>query len=556
MRNPDTNVWSLRQRALLLPLLSLSILALAATPAWAADDDPCSGRRVRSLGGAHAVLRAPLGDLEDLQKRLPELEAGMREMIAEDPSLGAGAADALIAAIRAGAVGERKLDRNEAMQWMVYQPKRGELARIAPPCVELKRDYDAFEITVEVPEPVPVAANDARCELAVTRHCQHTDPTITLDLTGSSSGAAAWRAGQQLTAEGSRWAIADPAPCSLEQTFTVTAAGTPPPPHTARVYRFLIPKVCSNLAYLGEAPRKVLAAAGPPATCEKTVTAAQCEPWGEASVDPQTIEVHDPVAVRATTWSDCVVTAEATHRGVATPIALDDSGQGTYTPETACWGETGHEIRVEIANAAGSGTKATASLEVRPHDWTLRAGLAHYAPRDGEQERDISLVFAPTGREQYEVDSGFGLSLALEKRLNGRWGIEGAALFGRTETSYELTAGGETGEDDHNANFYAFTVGPNLHLLQCKAADLYVGLFAGYGGLADPNYWVFGHHFHADLSGEFVWGAQIGVDVPFSPSSRWGFHAGARYFALEQETDAGKFDVDPLIVQAGLSYRF
>jgi hypothetical protein len=520
--------------------------------------DPCQGRHVRHLGGAHAVDPRPLADLADLQRRLPQLEAGMRAMIAQDPSIGAGAADALVAAIRSGnGVSERELGRAEAMEWMVYQPEKGRLDRIAPPCVELDRDYAAFEITVEVADAKPAAAVAARCELVVTRNCEHENPTLTLDLAGSSAGARVEHNGHAVNGQGTRFSLADDAPCSQDQSFVVRAQDAGAPAHTARVYRFLIPKACSNLAFLGEAPARQIAAASAPTTCEKTVTAPQCQPWAELAVDPTSVEVHHPAAVRARPgWSDCSASLTASCSGQGTPIEISPTGEATYTPARTCCGEAGWDLRLEARNVAGQAAQATAILGVEPHAWTLRPSLVYYSPRDGEQARNIDLPFGQSGRESYEVDSGFGVGVALEKRLDPRWGVEGAAIFGRTETTYELTTGGQTGEDDHAANFFAFTVGPNLHLLRCRAADLYVGLFAGYGGLADPNYWVFGHHFHADLSGEFIWGAQIGVDVPFKPESDWGFHAGLRYFGNEQETDAGSFDVDPLLVEAGLSYRF
>ena len=97
---------------------------------------------------------------------------------------------------------------------------------------------------------------------------------------------------------------------------------------------------------------------------------------------------------------------------------------------------------------------------------------------------------------------------------------------------------------------------PNFHLLGCCTTDLYLGPFIGYGGLADPNYWALGHHFHADFSGDFVWGAQLGLDVPFKPTLDRGFHAGVRWLNLSQDTDAGSIDIDPLLVEAGLFFRF
>ena len=45
-----------------------------------------------------------------------------------------------------------------------------------------------------------------------------------------------------------------------------------------------------------------------------------------------------------------------------------------------------------------------------------------------------------------------------------------SAIFGQTEATYELSLGGASGEYDLSPKFYAFTVGPNFHLLGCGAA--------------------------------------------------------------------------------------
>jgi hypothetical protein len=64
------------------------------------------------------------------------------------------------------------------------------------------------------------------------------------------------------------------------------------------------------------------------------------------------------------------------------------------------------------------------------------------------------------------------------------------------------------------------------------------------------------HRFVASFDRRFLWGAQLGLDVPFSGAGPWGFHGGLRYIDLSQDTDAGSLKVDPLLVELGLSYRF
>ncbi|OQC35723.1 MAG: hypothetical protein BWX64_02339 [Acidobacteria bacterium ADurb.Bin051] len=74
--------------------------------------------------------------------------------------------------------------------------------------------------------------------------------------------------------------------------------------------------------------------------------------------------------------------------------------------------------------------------------------------------------------------------------------------------------------------------------------------------MADPNYWVGDRRLQATFDSDFVWGAQLGLDVPFKPVRDSGLHFGVRYMGLEQKTDIGKLKVDPLLAEVGLFFRF
>ncbi len=463
--------------------------ALSPAPAAAADIDDCRGEQVQVLGGPHAITHRALVDAADLRQRLPELEASIRSVVVGDPSLGPVVADALIAEIRDGSrITQRPMQRSEAVRWMAYQPEPGRFAAISPACLRLKRSYDAFEITVEIPEPV-TAAQTPTCIVSATRSCAVENPTIAVTVRGSSPGARVTMvAGGQpevaVGTAGDNFTVRDPGPYDLDVVFTVSAQGAVTP-RRARVFRFLMPKVCGNLAYLGEDPSKTIAAAGTPATCQQSARVATCAP-------------------------------------VTAPLPV--------TPPPA------------VAERCGDG-------------WVARPFLFGFFPRGSEQKRDILLSSGPA-RESFELDNGYGVGFALERRLGPVVGIEGAMLVGRGDSTFRLDNGTASASDSHDTTFYALTAGPNFHLLGCDGADLYLGPFLGYGGFADPNYWVDGHHFAATFDGRFLWGAQLGLDVPFGGASAWGFHGGLRYMDLSQDTDAGSIKVNPLIAEIGLSYRF
>ncbi len=224
-------------------------------------------------------MRSPVMPIDDrpaCAAGCPSSKRASATVVGRDPSLGPVVADALIAAIRDGAgITERPMRRDEAVHWMAYQPKPGRIEVISPACLRLERSYDSFEITVEIPE-AGVGEPGAACAVSATRDCASSNPKITVDLRGSSPGArVTMSAGGQpavaVGAAGRELRDRRPGPVRARAVFTVRAQGAPATARTARVFRFLMPKICGNLAYLGEAPSRTIAAAGAALTCEKSV---------------------------------------------------------------------------------------------------------------------------------------------------------------------------------------------------------------------------------------------------------------------------------------------
>ena len=468
-----------------------------ATPA-SAELTTCTGPIVTRLAGPHAITRQPILDLAALKRRLPQLEASIHAVVAKDPSLGPSVADALIAAIKMGSVGitERVMARQEKVLWMAHQPEPGRIEAITAACLRLERDYDAFEIAVAIAEPTPPAVVPV-CAITAERDCAASNPSIRVELGGSSPGARVTltTSAQPATAVGDRrssFTVPDPGPYEVDAVFTVRIAPEPVIAK-ARVYRFLMPKICGNLAYLGEGPSQAIPAdanSAPPQGCEARVQVARCE-------------------------------------------RRPNAGSGLVVPPRP-------PQENEVACDEG---------------WKARIFLFGYFPSGDDQERDL-LIGGQPADERFSVDSGYGIGASVERRYGKVLGIEAAFLVGRGNSEYRIDIGNDFEVDTHRVNFFALTAGPNFHLLGCAGADFYVGPFVGYGGFGDPNYWAFDHHFRASFDGRFLWGAQIGLDLPFADQGPWGFHGGLRYFSLAQDTDAGSLEVDPLIVEAGIAYRY
>lgn len=484
-----------RPAALLLTLAGAFLAFLPASPAAAQSSaEICTGKRVVTrLAGPHAVSKRSVADVAALRQRLPELEASIRTVVGKDPSLGPAVADALIEAIRSGAtITERPMQRNESVRWMAYQPHPGQYDVITPACLRLERGYEAFEITVEVADPVRPAPAPT-CSISVDRSCVASGSSFSVNTSGSSPGAKVTMtgpSGSEAPVSGGR--VTDSQPYDTDATFTVRVEGAPAPANTARVYRFLMPKVCGNIAYLGEGPEKTLASSAAPQSCEKSVRVERCPP--------------------------------------ALPVEPVEPEPGPVTGGD------------EMASCSDT--------------WTARGFVFGYFPLGSDQERDVIVPGNLPGDETFGMTNGFGIGASVERRFTDLVGLELGLMVGRGSSDYEITLrDGRTEDDSHDVNFFALTVGPNFHLARCSSVDVYVGPFVGYGGFGDPNYWAFDHHFNAAFDGDFIYGAQLGLDLPLRRGP-WGFHTGLRWFKLDQDTDAGKLEVDPLIFELGVTYGF
>lgn len=495
---PPQSIFSAGLSAGLSAVLSavLTVALLFSAPLFGADGQTCQGTVVTHLGGAHAVARPAFKDLANLQRRLPELEASFRAAVAKDPSLGPDAADALLDALRSGTgVTQRSMRRDEPIHWMAYQPKPGQFGVLAPACLQLGRSYDAFEVTVMLPGKVAAAQPKAECRIQATRDCTAAGTGIVIDLQGSSPNATVSLdiEGQPTRDLGARGERwTFEDPGPYDATLTVRAQVAAAAPPPARALHFLIPKICGNLTYLGET-----SAAPTPA---------------EGDLEPILCE-------RSVHVAQCAVTA----------------------PPTAMAPEPMAPKPTVVADRCEAG-------------WVARGFLLGLFPTGSDLNRDLVLASGPAW-ETFSLDSGYGLGASLERRFGLVVGLEVAALAARGDSEYRFTQGGTTGTDTHSTNFLALTVGPNFHFLGCDGVDLYAGPFVGYGGFADPNYRVAGNNFVASFDRDFLWGAQLGLDVPFR-GGPWAFHAGLRYLELDQDTDGGPIAVDPLLVELGLAYQF
>lgn len=176
----------------------------------------------------------------------------------------------------------------------------------------------------------------------------------------------------------------------------------------------------------------------------------------------------------------------------------------------------------------------------------IRGGIAYHMP-DAEETVEVDEF----GSLDIEGDDATGFFLAYEARFSKLLGVEIFATRAEPEFEtrlgdYEIPAETVTQAGKTDVEFNAVTAGLNVHVFGRGAVDLYVAPLFGYA--------FFGDTFQDDI----VYGAGVGLDVGFGKRGL-AFTASVRYLKSKAEVEDEEnveIDLDPLIISAGLAYRF
>ena len=158
-----------------------------------------------------------------------------------------------------------------------------------------------------------------------------------------------------------------------------------------------------------------------------------------------------------------------------------------------------------------------------------------------------------------EVDSAWGGSLGWEWRC-GHWvGIDLNAIYAKHDI--DAVGFGKVGD----TAFVPVTLGLNVHVTPTSSpVDVFVGPLFGYAIFDDLETQVDGFALKADVGTSFVYGVNLGIEVP-APKRGWAFFAAVKYLVAEYDADltvdradAGNLgvDVDPWVGQFGIAYRY
>lgn len=182
-------------------------------------------------------------------------------------------------------------------------------------------------------------------------------------------------------------------------------------------------------------------------------------------------------------------------------------------------------------------------------DMQVRFGVLYDIPMSDMKQDDATI----------QAEDAFGFQASFEYKFTDLIGLE--PVLATAEHDVEVT---DTGGPDFklgDVGFLALTVNLNLHVVQKKGVDFYVGPTIGYMFWGDLETSLFGPEEKIAAEDDFTYGANFGVDVPFG--EKWAFAAALSYLKTKVtlESDFGPaeepdLDVDPIQFRVGVAYRF
>ncbi|MEQ6887461.1 OmpW family outer membrane protein [Halomonas sp. CS7] len=200
--------------------------------------------------------------------------------------------------------------------------------------------------------------------------------------------------------------------------------------------------------------------------------------------------------------------------------------------------------------AAAAFTTSTQAFAYGAGDFFTRVGVAKVDPKSDNGDLDLTSLGASVHDVEVDDDSAFAFTLGY--RFTDKLGVE---LLAAEPFDHDFQVEGVTGGSvDH--------LPPTLTVqyYPLGGTDARVQPYAGIG----VNYTTFSdEELEVGLPVEFddSWGAagQVGVDLLIDDS--WALNAAAWYLDIDTDVtvagnDVGEVEIDPVVVMAGVSYRF
>lgn len=522
-------------------------LLVSTLPALADHHDACDGFDrndiVHRLGTRSGFDRKGAETWQDLARSFEAHRSEIEALLAEKGL--SHLSQGLFEAVSTGAVSERQLQSGDRFDWMTWR-RKGKPITEGPLCLSTKKTYDAFEIQVSEESGGEVA--QPSCAFTATGDCRA--HTLSVKVPSSSAGVTVTFGGREIIAAGqSSWD--GPFEDRFEATPTFTSKNTVQGKKTVKTHTFIVPKVCLNLSYAGVTTKEV---PGETKSCTETVKVESCpEPHCDITA-PTDVRKRKPftagISGEGTVRIDKVVDDK---RGTEFPYSdgMSLKKKGFYTlhgtsetefGDTAsctarfCVGKKCKDTGAAAAAVAGAGAASAGSSTSRAAGgrcdgeggWIARFYGARIGGGD-EYRTSATLPGNVSERTKLQIGNGTGLGASVERKLSSCFGIEAGILAGSLDSTWALDLNELWDMTDDDLGFLAVTVGPNFHLSPNSPVDFYLGPFIGLAKVDDGDYRVLGQNFETDsYDSEFVWGAQLGLDIPFG-ESKWGANLGAKY---------------------------
>jgi len=209
---------------------------------------------------------------------------------------------------------------------------------------------------------------------------------------------------------------------------------------------------------------------------------------------------------------------------------------------------------------------AQGGYEAGKGSWTVR-GFGAWIDTEGFERRSHSLHDFPVFSSVLTIGDGDGVGLSLEYRITRRIGVEALALEGELDGEFRLVFTDPPNPEQRvtqGVGTELYGLGVNLHLTPGRRVDAYVGpvvaeiRYDDFSGFINCGHPLTRCTFQTTFSDDTALGMTLGADVTLGNTDRWALSAAVRqlWSDPEDELERTELEMDPLIVTAGVAFRF
>lgn len=203
------------------------------------------------------------------------------------------------------------------------------------------------------------------------------------------------------------------------------------------------------------------------------------------------------------------------------------------------------------------------SLAAQADTWRV-IGSVNWLERTGEAERDDELPPVGTARLESDFESGGGAGIGLAYFLTDNIALEARASVIRSDLKVGIRTATDAVAviDLGGFNLYPLALVAQYHIPTSDRLRFFLGAGAGYLIVSDVETagTPIGERIEFEETVELI----VNGGFNWSFGDRWALNADARYVPIESEASAvfvgadqvEDINVKPLILSAGLSYRF